>query len=37
VQAQKWVERFCEGRHRKLQLFEQLMTTGAARLSADHV
>ena len=37
VQAQKWVERLREGRHRKLQLFEQLMATRAARLSADHV
>jgi hypothetical protein len=37
VQAQKWVERLREGRSRKLRLFEQLMATRAARLSADHV
>jgi hypothetical protein len=37
VQAQKWVERFREGRNRKLWVFQQLMATRAARLSADHV
>jgi hypothetical protein len=37
VQAHKWVERLREGRNRKLRLFERLMATRAARLSAEHV
>ena len=37
VQAQKWIERIRERRQRKQQLFQQLMATRAARLSADHV
>ena len=37
VQAQKWIERFRERRHRKQTLFQQLMATRAARLSAEHV
>jgi hypothetical protein len=37
VQAQKWIERIRERRHRKQTLFQQLMATRAARLSADHV
>jgi len=37
VQAQKWVERLREGRNRKLWVFQQLMATRAARLSAEHV
>jgi hypothetical protein len=37
VQAQKWVERIRERRHRKQTLFQQLMATRAARLSAEHV
>ncbi len=37
VQAQKWVERLRERRHRKLWVFQQLMATRAARVSADHV
>lgn len=37
VQAQKWIERIRERRHRKQQLFQQLMATRAARLSAEHV
>jgi hypothetical protein len=37
VQAQKWIERFRERRGRKLWVFQQLLATRAARLSADHV
>lgn len=37
VQAQKWIERIRERRQRKQQLFQQLMATRAARLSAEHV
>lgn len=37
VQAQKWVERLREGSNRKLRVFERLMATRAARLSAEHV
>jgi hypothetical protein len=37
VQAQKWIERLRESRNRKLWVFQQLMATRAARLSADHV
>lgn len=37
VQAQKWVEVLREGRRRKLWLFERLMASRAARLSAEHV
>lgn len=37
VQAQKWVERARDGRARKLFVFQQLMATRGARLSADHV
>ncbi len=37
VQAQKWIERLREGRNRKLRIFERLMATRAARLSAEHV
>jgi hypothetical protein len=37
VQAQKWIERLRERRNRKLWVFQQLMATRAARLSADHV
>jgi hypothetical protein len=37
VQAQKWVEVFRERRNRKLRVFQQLMATRAARLSAEHV
>ena len=37
VQAQKWVEVAREKRRRKLQIFETLMATRAARMSLDHV
>lgn len=37
VQAQKWVELLREHRGRKLWVFQQLMATRAARVSADHV
>jgi hypothetical protein len=37
VQAQKWVEVLREGRRRKLWVFERLMASRAARLSAEHV
>jgi hypothetical protein len=37
VQAQKWVERLRERHNRKLRVFERLMATRAARLSAEHV
>ena len=37
VQAQKWIERLRERRSRKLWVFQQLMATRAARLSAEHV
>jgi Family of unknown function (DUF6680) len=37
VQAQKWVERFRERQGRKIWVFQTLMATRAARLSADHV
>lgn len=37
VQAQKWVELLRDKRRRKALLFEQLMATRAARLSAEHV
>jgi hypothetical protein len=37
VQAQKWVEIFRERRSRKLSVFQTLMATRAARVSAEHV
>ena len=37
VQAQKWVEMLRERRSRKLWVFQQLMATRAARVSAEHV
>jgi hypothetical protein len=37
VQAQKWVERFRENRHRKRWIFETLMATRGARVSPEHV
>ena len=37
VQAQKWLERFREHKGRKLWLFQQLMASRAARVSAEHV
>lgn len=37
MQAQKWVERFRERRTRKLGVFNKLMATRAARVSAEHV
>lgn len=37
VQAQKWVEVAREKRNRKLWIFQTLMATRAARLSAEHV
>jgi len=37
VQAQKWIELLRDKRRRKAFLFEQLMATRAARVSAEHV
>lgn len=37
VQAQKWVERATENRRRKVEIFETLMATRAARLTPEHV
>jgi hypothetical protein len=37
VQAQKWIEILRERRGRKLWVFQQLMATRAARVSAEHV
>lgn len=37
VQAQKLIERMREGRQRRLQVFFNLMSTRAARVSASHV
>jgi hypothetical protein len=37
VQAQKFVERATEKRHRKVRIFETLMATRATRISPEHV
>lgn len=37
IQSQKWIEAFREHKKRKLRVFNQLMATRAARLSAEHV
>jgi hypothetical protein len=37
VQAQKFVERATEKRHRKVRIFETLMATRATRISLEHV
>lgn len=37
VQVQKWLERYRDGRERKVRIFKVLMATRATGLSTDHV